>query len=167
MIQTFGLYLALYSLRVVEGILIWAIRLFKACRITLNNAQMVMEALSVIHKEGKDNVECGFYWLISVLNVNYKLSTAFLAKRLEKILPQLVHNDQTGFISQRQTHDDIKRSLHKPYPTEWTEWAFVLGLDAEKAFDSVTWPLLGKSPWTIWDAHQLFVHYMLNHSGIK
>lgn len=35
--------------------------------------------ISVILKEGKDKLECGNYWPISVLNVDYKLFTSILA----------------------------------------------------------------------------------------
>lgn len=43
----------------------------------------------------------------SILNIIYKLYTSVLAGGLEKILLQLIHNDQTGFISQRHAHDNI------------------------------------------------------------
>ena len=56
--------------------------------------------ISVIPKEGKDRLECGSYRPISVLNTDCKLYTSILAKRLEKILPQIVNTDQTGFMAE-------------------------------------------------------------------
>ena len=64
--------------------------------------------ISVIPKEGKDRLDCGSFRPISVLNVDYKLYTSILARRAEAVLPMLIHTDQTGFISQRQTHDSIR-----------------------------------------------------------
>lgn len=64
--------------------------------------------ISVIPKEGKDRLECGSFRPISVLNMDYKLYTSILAKRVERILPQIIHANQTGFILQRQTHDNIR-----------------------------------------------------------
>lgn len=44
--------------------------------------------ISVIPKEGKDKQECSSYKPISILNQNYRLFTAILARRLEIILPE-------------------------------------------------------------------------------
>ena len=55
----------------------------------------------------------------------------------------LIHTDQTGFISQRQTHDSIRRSLSRlSHIQEQNLQALLVSLDAEKAFDSVSWELL-------------------------
>lgn len=101
--------------------------------------------ISVIPKEDKDKQECGNYRPISVLNVDYKLFTSILARRLESILPELINLDQTGFIQQRQTMDNIRRTLHiiEQVNQQKTE-SLIVGLDAEKAFDSIRWLFLYK-----------------------
>lgn len=99
--------------------------------------------ISVIPKEDKDRQECGNYRPISVLNLDYKLFTSILARRLERILPDLIHLDQTGFIQQRQTLDNIRRTLHILDQTNKNKTrSLIVGLDAEKAFDSVRWAFL-------------------------
>ncbi len=67
-----------------------------------------------------------------------------LAKWLEQILPEIIHQtDQTGFIKQCQTQDNIKRTLHLIHETNQEQIeAVIMGLDAEKAFDSVNWSFL-------------------------
>ena len=49
---------------------------------------------------------------MSLLNQDSKIFALILAKRLELILPEIIHQDQTGCIRQRQTQDNIRRSLH-------------------------------------------------------
>uniref|UniRef100_A0A3Q3G6M4 Reverse transcriptase domain-containing protein n=1 Tax=Labrus bergylta TaxID=56723 RepID=A0A3Q3G6M4_9LABR len=96
--------------------------------------------ISVILKEGKDKTDCKGYRPISVLNVDYKLYAAILAKRLNTIMPSLIDEDQTGFVSTRQTHDNIRRALHIINQiSNQSLSAVILSLDAEKAFDSVGW----------------------------
>ena len=68
--------------------------------------------ISAIPKEGKDKTECASFRPISVLNIDYKMLTSIMARRLEKFMTKLIHNDQTGFIHQRQTQDNIRRTLH-------------------------------------------------------
>ena len=47
---------------------------------------------------------------ISLLNIDYKISRLYkvLARRMEKVLPKLVHSDQTGFVSGRYIGQNIR-----------------------------------------------------------
>lgn len=101
--------------------------------------------ISLIPKEGKDKLECGNYRPISVLNQDYKIFTHIIAKRVETVLPQIISLDQTGFIRQRQTHDNTRRTLHViNHIINNNIPALLVGLDAEKAFDCVCWSFLYK-----------------------
>lgn len=78
-----------------------------------------------------------------VLNQDYKIFTHILAKRIEGLLVKIICLDQTGFIRQRQTQDNIRRTLHViSHITKCNLEAVLVGLDAEKAFDCVNWSFL-------------------------
>ena len=88
-------------------------------------------------------MECGSFRPISVLNVDYRLFTSIMAKRLKEFLLKLIHNDQTGFIQHQQTQDNIRRTLHIMDHIQKNQIeAIVISVDAEKAFDSVSWDFL-------------------------
>uniref|UniRef100_A0A3B3XJ11 Reverse transcriptase domain-containing protein n=1 Tax=Poecilia mexicana TaxID=48701 RepID=A0A3B3XJ11_9TELE len=99
--------------------------------------------ISVIPKVGKDKTDPKGYRPISVLNIDYKLYAAILAKRLSTLMPFLIDEDQTGFIGNRQTHDSIRRAVHvTDHITKEKSSAVLLSLDAEKAYDTVGWEFL-------------------------
>ena len=94
----------------------------------------------LLNSKGKDSLDCKQFRPISVLNLDYKMYMAILASRIEKLLPSLIHLDQTGFIHERQTQDSLRRTLHIMWYIQQNKTqAMLVGLDAEKAFDSVRW----------------------------
>ena len=95
----------------------------------------------LIPKEGKNRQDCDHLRPISVLNVDYQIFTSILSKRLEKCLPDIIHLDQTGFIKQRQTQDNIRRTLHIIRHITENNTALI-SLDAQKAFNTVSWKFL-------------------------
>lgn len=92
---------------------------------------------------------CGFkdYRPISMVGCIYKVIAKILARRLKKVMNDLVSQNQSSFIEGRQILDSVliageiidtcKRSREK---------AVVLKLDFQKAFDSVSWSFLD---WTL------------------
>ena len=66
-----------------------------------------------------------------------------MSKRLDSFIPELIDNDQTGFVRGRQTQDNIRRSLHIIQNIKENKMNAVLAsLDAEKAFDCASWEYL-------------------------
>lgn len=61
-----------------------------------------------------------------------------LATRLERYMPYLVHNDQTGFIKSRLASDNVRCLLHVIDTASGSaDQSAILSLDAEKAFGMV------------------------------
>ena len=99
--------------------------------------------ISVIPKEGKDKLDCSSYRPISILNIDYKLFAAIIARRMEDIVSDMIDPDQTGFVKERQTQDNIRRTLHViDYLTKEKISSTLISLDAAQAFDSVGWDFL-------------------------
>ena len=45
---------------------------------------------------------------ITLLNVDYKVAAKAIAKRIEPLLPKLIHSDQTGFVKGRYIGENIR-----------------------------------------------------------
>lgn len=99
--------------------------------------------ISLIPKKDRDTSDPSNFRPVSLLGVDCKILTKTLASRLEKILPDIIHGDQVGFIKKRSSVDNMRRLIHlihmnrsNPVPVA------AFSLDAEKAFDRVEWEFL-------------------------
>lgn len=93
----------------------------------------------MIPKVGRDPTDPKSYCPISLLNQDYKLFTALLIGRLNKIITAYVHQDQAGFIPGRDILDNVYRTLEVIHycKAQKMESTLLLSLDVEKAFDRI------------------------------
>ena len=78
---------------------------------------------------------------ITLLNVDLKIVAKAIAKRLETVLPNLIHPDQTGFVKGRYIGENIRLiSDVLDLTKEQKIPGILVALDFRKAFDSLEWP---------------------------
>ena len=80
---------------------------------------------------------------ISLLNCDYKIAAKVIANRIKQVLPNLISNDQTGFIKDRFIGENIGLvdSIIN-YASEKNIPGLLLFLDFQKAFDTLEWSFL-------------------------
>ena len=78
-----------------------------------------------------------------MLNVDYKIFAKILSDRLLKLVDDLIGKDQTGFIPGRYMKQNIHHVLNlMDFVKKRKANAAFIFLDAEKAFDNVSWLFL-------------------------
>ncbi len=101
--------------------------------------------LTLLPKGDKDIRYLKNWRPLSLLNTDYKILTKTLALRLQKVLPSLIHSNQTGCVKNRY----IRENLHILYDimeySNTKSLGIIAFLDFEKAFDSVSWKFLQKT----------------------
>ena len=82
---------------------------------------------------------------ISLLNVVYKIGSSCIANRIKRFLPQLISEDQTGFVRNRYMGDNIRLIYDLiNYLNVKKMPGLLLCIDFEKAFDSLSWRFMFK-----------------------
>ena len=75
---------------------------------------------------------------ITLLNVDYKIATRALAKRLQVIMTSIINSDQTGYVKGRYIGENVRLIEDVLRYTQKDEIPEVLlFLDFSKAFDSI------------------------------
>ena len=76
----------------------------------------------------------------------YKIAAKSIANRLKSVIPNLINNDQTGFIKGRRIGENI-RLLESVicFAKENNIPGLFLFLDFEKAFDTLEWTFIRKT----------------------
>ena len=80
-----------------------------------------------------------------MINVDANIASKANARRLESILPELIHSNQNGFINGRSILDAVRTIDDILEFAKVTEWCgILLATDFEKAFDSFNHSFLSK-----------------------
>ena len=80
---------------------------------------------------------------ISLLNTDYKILTKTRPQRLEKVLPNIINSDQTGYVKGRFIGKNVRLIHDVMFFTEYTKRSGIaIFLDFRKAFDTIEWPHL-------------------------
>ena len=99
--------------------------------------------LTLLPKPGKDIRLLKNWRPLSLLNTDYKILTKLLASRLQKVLPNIISEDQTGYIKGRYIGENIRTILDIiEYTNHKINPGIILFLDFEKAFDTISWKFL-------------------------
>ena len=64
--------------------------------------------VTLIPKADSDTLKLTNWRPITLLNVDYKIASKAIATRIKKVLPQLIHTDQTGFMKDRFIGQNIR-----------------------------------------------------------
>ena len=97
--------------------------------------------VTVIAKEDGSLLELQNWRPITLLfNVDCKIATKAIVKRIEPYLPTLIHSDQTGFIKGRYIGANIRLIEDvMEYTKVHNIPGILISLDFKKAFDSLEW----------------------------
>ena len=98
-----------------------------------------------IPKGDKDKQHLKNWRPITLLNISYKIASTCIANRVKKVLPNIISEDQTGFISGRFIGENIRLIYDLlQYTDQHKIPGLLLLIDFEKAFDSVNWGFIYK-----------------------
>lgn len=105
--------------------------------------ESLMAIICMIPKPNTDHTSYNNYRPISLLNLDTKILAKILATRLNKIIGNLIHRDQVGFMPNRQAGDNVRRAVLLAHIAKTRRIpSCFLSLDIRKAFDSVSWTYL-------------------------
>ena len=110
----------------------------------MSNSQK-QAVITLIEKKGKDRCLIENWRPISLLNVDAKILSKVIATRIKKVLLDIIHHNQSGYVSDRYIGETV-RSIFDIM--DFTDKENIPGLlifiDFQKAFDTLEWSYLYK-----------------------
>ena len=102
--------------------------------------------LNLIPKNGKDTRYLKNLRPITVLNTDYQLIEKCISNRLKPCLKEIIHSDQTGFMSERRISTNIRKLYDIMLLSEERDEAnIILSCDFVKCFDRCEFECITKS----------------------
>ena len=102
--------------------------------------------ITLIPKEDSNLLNLANWRPITLLNLDYKIASKAIAKRIEKVLASLINSDQTGFIKGRYIGQNVRLLNDILEQTEIQNIpGILLQLDFRKAFDTIEWEFIQKT----------------------
>ena len=94
--------------------------------------------ITLIPKEDSDLLDLQNWRPITLLNIDYKIASKTLDKRIENVLPKLVHSDQTGFMKGRYIGENIRLIYDlMEHTMAEKKGGILVSLDFKKALDTL------------------------------
>ena len=72
--------------------------------------------ITLLTKEDSNLLLLSNWRPITLLNTDYKIASKVLVKRIESVVPSIIHPDQTGFMKGRYIGQNIRQQY---YPANW------------------------------------------------
>jgi len=95
--------------------------------------------ICLLDKKGKDRRYVGNLRPITLSNCDLKLITKTYTSRVNTILNRILVQNQTAYLPNRQVHDGLRLiDMYKDHFKDQEEAAYLISLDAKKAYDSVS-----------------------------
>ena len=94
--------------------------------------------ISLLPKKGKDPRVIKNLRPLTLLNTDYKILAKILASRLNPVLPDIIGDQQTGFMAGRQISSNLRQTIDViSHVYQAGKRAVVVSIDFEKCFDKI------------------------------
>ena len=101
--------------------------------------------ITLIEKQGKDRTYLENWRPISLTNVDAKIASKAIATRIDNVLPEIIHSNQTGYVPGRYIGEAARSILDMMDYTKFYDIpGMLLFIDFEKAFDFLEWSYMFK-----------------------
>ncbi len=99
--------------------------------------------ITLLPKKGKNRIFLKNWRPISLWNTDYNVIPKILAMRLQLVLPNIINDDQSGYLKERYIGQNIRIVEDVSFFTKENQLpGILLSIDFEKAFDSLNWNFL-------------------------
>ena len=111
----------------------------------LSNSQR-QAIITLLEKPGKDRQQIKNWRPISLLNHDFKILTKALSLRIRKVLPDIIHHNQSGYVDGRYIGDSIRLVQDvMEIATIRNLPGMLLFIDFQKAFDTIEFDFILKA----------------------